>query len=91
MTKSKAFLTPIDRGGVIRVIPGGRYGDPYSFACSYQMVDGETVEIVAVHSLPKVSDLRALLRAFWESGIKYMIWRRYKDDKPYIKILRTRP
>jgi len=91
MSSSKAFLTPIDKGGVVRVIPGGRYGDPYSFSCTYEIIDGETVELLGVMSLPNFSDMRALLRAFWEDGYKYLQWHRIKGDKVTIKKLRTRP
>jgi len=42
-------------------------------------------------ALPSVADLRALLRAFWEDGYKYIQWHRMKDGNLTLKKLRTKP
>ena len=61
---------------VVRVIPGGRYGDAYTWSATVRWLDRRAVEILGALRAPRPSEWRAVRNALRQAGVQAVIWRR---------------
>lgn len=68
--------------GVLRLFDDGKkYGDPYSWCCTFCTQENNIVYITAVLKAPTPSQWREICRVFYNMGYRKAVFTRIKEDK----------
>jgi len=71
---TRADIEPL--AAVVRVIPSGAYGDPYTWSATLRWLDRYTVEVMGAMRAPRPSEWRAVRAALRKAEVRRVVWHR---------------